>query len=612
MGLRPVGSPGNRGRTSVPAADCDRRLTRPGKRSRLAPMAQPATRPEARDDDAPSLDPSAVERAYHRERARRHARHRAQQRDAQLERALLGRARRAHLPDRRLRADRLARDPDDVRDLTARPKAILGRWWPTRSGPGRDRPPGRGPPARDRPPRRRGARAREHDRGARGRRRGRRGRGGVRRRCRDCCSATTRPGDGAPPRRRARVPARQGDRHPGRHEGARDRAGRRSPACASTGSRRGRCSRRTTRTVVAVVAEEAPDVQAAIGYPEDRYGVGKMPWPGVVVAPAPRPRSRRCACVRRRCSRARRPGVLALHKGLVSAAVVRAVHARGATVLTWTVNDPALVRPLPRRASTRSARTIRAWCSPSSRKACSAARFSARLATLIVAREAPPFHLSRSARPRRCRRRSPPGRSRRPVRRRRCRPAACVARPQDAREAGAEGGHAAAEHPGRRHPRRAPGAHARREARADNGFRIPGEAEGNNLGLAVQIAGDVNADGIDDFLVSAVGHEPAGTTYVVYGHTSAFPVVLDLSSLDGSNGFRIERRCAHLIYIGRSARAGRRRQRRRGRRPDRRRARAHVDGRLLCQVTSYVVFGTARALPRASTSSSSTAATASG
>ena len=35
--------------------------------------------------------------------------------------------------------------------------------------------------------------------------------------------------------------------------------------------------------------------------------------------------------------------MLALHKGLVSAAVVRAVHARGATVLTWTVNDPALV-----------------------------------------------------------------------------------------------------------------------------------------------------------------------------------------------------------------------------------------------------------------------------
>jgi hypothetical protein len=39
-------------------------------------MAQPATRPERQDDDAPSLDPAAVELAYRRERARRHARSR--------------------------------------------------------------------------------------------------------------------------------------------------------------------------------------------------------------------------------------------------------------------------------------------------------------------------------------------------------------------------------------------------------------------------------------------------------------------------------------------------------------------------------------------------------
>jgi hypothetical protein len=38
-------------------------------------MAQPATRPQAPDDDAPPLDPTAVERAYRRERARRRARH---------------------------------------------------------------------------------------------------------------------------------------------------------------------------------------------------------------------------------------------------------------------------------------------------------------------------------------------------------------------------------------------------------------------------------------------------------------------------------------------------------------------------------------------------------
>ena len=41
-------------------------------------MAEPATRPGARDDDAPSLDPAAVERADRRERARRHARSRRQ------------------------------------------------------------------------------------------------------------------------------------------------------------------------------------------------------------------------------------------------------------------------------------------------------------------------------------------------------------------------------------------------------------------------------------------------------------------------------------------------------------------------------------------------------
>jgi hypothetical protein len=39
-------------------------------------MAQPATRAEAPDDDAPSLDPTAVQRAYMREKARRRARDR--------------------------------------------------------------------------------------------------------------------------------------------------------------------------------------------------------------------------------------------------------------------------------------------------------------------------------------------------------------------------------------------------------------------------------------------------------------------------------------------------------------------------------------------------------
>ena len=115
-------------------------------------------------------------------------------------------------------------------------------------------------------------------------------------------------------------------------------------------------------------------------------------------------RGRRCGCAGRRCLGRSKAGVLALHKGLVSRGRRPGRCTPAArTVLTWTVNDPALVGPLSAAGSTRSAPTIRRWCSPSSAKGLSAARSSAPLATLIVAREAPPFHSRRSARPR-CRR----------------------------------------------------------------------------------------------------------------------------------------------------------------------------------------------------------------
>ncbi len=41
-----------------------------------------------------------------------------------------------------------------------------------------------------------------------------------------------------------------------------------------------------------------------------------------------------------------RANVLALHCALVSPAVVSAAHRRGAPVLAWTVNEPALVEHL--------------------------------------------------------------------------------------------------------------------------------------------------------------------------------------------------------------------------------------------------------------------------
>ncbi|MCP5432435.1 MAG: FG-GAP repeat protein [Alphaproteobacteria bacterium] len=78
-----------------------------------------------------------------------------------------------------------------------------------------------------------------------------------------------------------------------------------------------------------------------------------------------------------------------------------------------------------------------------------------------------------------------------------------------------------------------------------NGFRIDGIDSDDYSGLAVSAAGDINHDGIDDFIVGAIGGDPggngsAGETYVVFGTSAGFGATLDLSSLDGSNGFRLD------------------------------------------------------------------------
>jgi hypothetical protein len=59
----------------------------------------------------------------------------------------------------------------------------------------------------------------------------------------------------------------------------------------------------------------------------------------------------------------------------------------------------------------------------------------------------------------------------------------------------------------------------------------------------VSNAGDVNGDGFDDVIVGAFGADPngelsSGSSYVVFGKASGFSATMDLSSLDGSNGFR--------------------------------------------------------------------------
>lgn len=87
-----------------------------------------------------------------------------------------------------------------------------------------------------------------------------------------------------------------------------------------------------------------------------------------------------------------------------------------------------------------------------------------------------------------------------------------------------------------------------------NGFRIEGEAIGDNAGRSVSGAGDVNGDGIDDVIIGAPYNRASGSAYVVFGNRAAFAANSSLASLDGTNGFRIEAETAGNIFgIGVSA-----------------------------------------------------------
>lgn len=74
-----------------------------------------------------------------------------------------------------------------------------------------------------------------------------------------------------------------------------------------------------------------------------------------------------------------------------------------------------------------------------------------------------------------------------------------------------------------------------------NGAQITGEAASNYAGQSISSAGDINGDGIDDFLIGAtgVGGSSQGAVYVVFGTASGFPANFSLTSLNGANGFQI-------------------------------------------------------------------------
>ena len=80
-----------------------------------------------------------------------------------------------------------------------------------------------------------------------------------------------------------------------------------------------------------------------------------------------------------------------------------------------------------------------------------------------------------------------------------------------------------------------------------NGFILNGIDADDESGISVSSVGDVNGDGYDDLIIGANRADPngasyAGETYVVYGGASAPGTegMLDLSALDGSNGFILD------------------------------------------------------------------------
>jgi hypothetical protein len=68
------------------------------------------------------------------------------------------------------------------------------------------------------------------------------------------------------------------------------------------------------------------------------------------------------------------------------------------------------------------------------------------------------------------------------------------------------------------------------------GFVLKGVDQDDYSGASVSTAGDINGDGIDDLIIGARAADPngkvnAGETYVLFGGTSGFPAVFELSTL---------------------------------------------------------------------------------
>lgn len=74
----------------------------------------------------------------------------------------------------------------------------------------------------------------------------------------------------------------------------------------------------------------------------------------------------------------------------------------------------------------------------------------------------------------------------------------------------------------------------------ENGFIINGIHPNDRSGESVSRVGDVNGDGVDDIIIGGpLANKNTGQSYIVFGSKKPWSAAIDLSSLNGVNGFTI-------------------------------------------------------------------------